>query len=296
MRIGWSTGYYEQFWGRWPFEGKQYGGSERIVVKTAIAQAKAGHSVTVRLPWDCEEKVWEGVRWIGQTHGSQRYDRLFCADDFSPSDRADARALVACRSDPPRHAAYDALIFLSKHHASLMGCPEAPAVGGGVDLAEYVGAVPRLPRRVICTSSPDRCPAVRSIGKPFDFVHTYKPVAGFDTIEVDRDELIRIQRTAKVLIYPLDPRRPSDFFSMAVLEALAAGTPVITSDADSMPEMWTDAALILPRPIDLGQWYEAVTHLLENPIAWRDRSKAGRALAAKYDWSLVANRYLEAFP
>jgi glycosyltransferase involved in cell wall biosynthesis len=80
---------------------------------------------------------------------------------------------------------------------------------------------------------------------------------------------------------------------MAVLEAMAAGTPVVVSDADSMAELWSSAAIVLPRPIDLGLWWETVTELLENPVLWRKYSRLGRMKAAQYDWSLVAQKYLE---
>jgi glycosyltransferase involved in cell wall biosynthesis len=81
---------------------------------------------------------------------------------------------------------------------------------------------------------------------------------------------------------------------MAVLEAMAAGTPVVVSDADSMPELWSDAAIVLKRPIDLGEWYETVSEVLDNPVTWKKHSIRGRRLALKYDWPTVALRYLEA--
>ena len=293
-RIGWSTGYHECYWGRWPFEGKQMGGSERIVVYTAIAQAKAGHEVTVRLPWDCEEKVWEGVRWIGKDHAAQRYDCLFCADDFDKSDGADRCALVACRSDAPRHTDFDALIFLSQTHADFCGHSGSPVVGGGVSLADYATPLPRLPQRVICTSSPDRCPRAAVIGRSFDFRHAYKPVQGFTSTEYDRADLIALQLSAQVMAYPLEPTRPSDFFSMAVLEAMAAGTPVVVSDADSMRELWNDAALVLPNPLRLSTWHAAVAELLRDRNLWQHYSDLGRAKAATYTWEKQSQRYLAA--
>lgn len=293
MNIGFSTGYLEGYWGEWPWT-RMYGGSERICVEVATALAALGHSVTVRLPYQMRSRVWRGVRWIPLDSAPERYDLLFLLDDFEQRDRGDTEALVACRSDPPRHADFDQLIFLSAHHARLMGHAGRPSVGGGVSVADYQAKKARLPRRVICTSSPDRCPQARAIGRHFDFVHSYKPVRGFDTVELDRDGLIDLQSTAQVLVYPLDPSRPSDFFSMAVLEAMAAGTPVVVSDADSMPELWSDSAIVLPRPIDLGVWYATVEDLLSDPVHWRIQSRLGRAKAAHHDWSLVAPRYLEA--
>lgn len=176
-----------------------------------------------------------------------------------------------------------------------MGHDGRPAVGGGVALADYRTPQARLPRRVIATSSPDRCPAARIIGKNFDFIHSYKPIPGYDSIELDDAGLRDLQQTARVLIYPLDPSRPSDFFSMAVLECLAAGTPVIVSDADAMLELWLDAARVLPRPINYGEWVFEVEDLLADRGRWKRQQARGLAVAAQYDWSAVADRYLNVF-
>jgi hypothetical protein len=272
-----------------------YGGSEKIVVEVACALA-ADHEVTVRLPYRIDSRVWRGVRWVGPDHQRERYDRLFCFDDFERRDDGEAVALVACRSDRPRHTDFSELVFLSEHHAKLMGHPGRPAVGGGVALADYATSKPRLHRRVICTSSPDRCRAAPIIGAAFDFVHSYRPVAGCPpTVELDRDGLRDLQQTAQVLIYPLDPIRSSDFFSMAVLEALAAGTPVVVSDADSMLELWNDAAAVLSRPIDYGEWMYEVEDLLTDRGRWKRQQARGLQVAARYDWPLVAQRYLGVF-
>lgn len=294
MRIVLATGWYENYWGNW-FTAPMVGGSEHIVMNLAREFVRAGHDVTLRVPYERDRDEWSGARVLSVGSGVVHADVAFCFDQFDGADIGDRRVLVACRSDPPPHADFDELIFLSRTHARLMGHPDRPAIGGGVNLAEYAPpAQPRIPRRVVCTSSPDRCPAASAIGRGFDFVHSYRPVRGLPpSVELSRPELVALQRSAQVLIYPLDPRRPSDFFSMAVLEAMAAGTPVVVSDADSMPELWSDAALVLPRPIDNGAWDEAVEELLGNRAAWRRHSMLGRALAERYDWPLVAARYLE---
>lgn len=303
MKIGFTTGYREDYWRGWPWV-KQYGGSEHIVVELAKAYALAGHQVTVRLPRGhftpeialapTLPTVWEGVLWTDIESPSRAFDLLFSFDDFDVRDTAGRTALVACRSDPPPHTRFDQLIFLSQHHARLMGHAGRPVVGGGVRLADYASAKTRLPRRVICCSSPDRCSRAGVIGRAFDFVHSYKPVAGFTTTQLSRVELIDLQQTAQVMVYPLDPVRPSDFFSMAVLEAMAAGTPVIVSDADSMPELWSEGAIILPRPIRLSQWHTTVEELLSNNAQWDHQQYKGRYVASHYDWPKVAQRYLEA--
>ena len=293
MNIVFSTGYAElsNYWGRWPFDGdRQYGGTERMLIEFAKEYAKE-HEVTVRLPYDTPERVEWGVKWIGSEALARHADLLLCWDDFTPKDTGSRMVLFNARSDPPRHTAYDEVIFFSKYQAAVLGHPDRPAVGGGVSLSDYARPLPRIARRVICTSSPDRCPQASAIGSGFDFVHTYKPVGGVGT-EYSRPEFIAIQQTAMVQIYPLDPIRPSDMYSMSVLEALAAGTPVVVSDADAMMECWGDVTLMLPRPIDLGVWTEAVERLLTDRKLWHGYSTAGKKRAKELSWPSQAQRFL----
>lgn len=176
-----------------------------------------------------------------------------------------------------------------------MGDDGAPTVGGGVDLKDYERGLKRTPGLVISTSSPDRCPAIFDIGSAFPgFFATYRQVPGMPkTTELSRAELVVVQQKAKALFYPLDPRRPSDFFSMSVLESLAAGTPVVVSDADAMKELWGDTAVVLPLPIRIGQWVETIEDLLCNKTRWNRLSLLGKKKAADFSWDRVAARYLK---
>ena len=297
MKIGFSTGFAAlgNYWGEWPFTVGMMGGSERILTEVAREFAKT-HGVVVRLPYmfppsdDHTRRQW-GVTWVDSDSPARDVDILFAVDDYEPRDNAPVSVLVACRSDPPPHTDFTRLIFLSQHHATLMGHPGAPYVGGGVDLADYLVPLPRVPRRVISTSSPDRCPAAMSILRSFDGVHSYRPVAGVGN-EMSRADLVALQKTAMVHVYPLDPIRPSDFFSMSVLESMAAGTPVIVSDADAMPELWSDAAVMLARPIRLAEWVETTEDLLANKRLWKRHAELGRKKAAGYTWAKQAAKYL----
>ena len=294
-RIVFSTGYRENYWGTNWFTAKQIGGSENMVVQLATSMAAQGHEVIVRLPYRSDTLTHRGVYWVGQENDPLKGDVLFCFDDFDRRDTATRTVLVACRSDPPPMTNFDEMIFLSRHHAKLMGHPDRPSIGGGVHLSDYKSGMRRTPGLVICTSSPDRCMAAFEIGPFFKkFVFTYKPVQGLPpTKQVTREELITLQKQAKALIYPLDPSRPSDFFSMAVLEALAAGTPVVVSDADSMPELWGDTATVLSRPIRVSKWVEVVDDLIANTVKWKRMSEQAKKKAADYDWAVVARKYLK---
>lgn len=290
MKVGFTTGYREDYWAGWPWR-VAYGGSEHMVVELAAALAAQGHEVTVRLPRELpEERVWRRVRWVGLSAPTQKYDVLFSFDDFAVHDVSEVAVLVACRSDPPPHTRFDQLVFLSKTHARLMGHPDRPAIGGGVALGHYKHQLKREPRRVIYTSSPDRGGFHAGvIGGEFRFTATYRGAQ-----ELSREGLVVLQQKAQALIHPCDPRRPSEFFCMAVLEALAAGTPCVISDADALPELWGDTAIVLPRPIRYTEWVDTVAELLTDKRRWAKLSEAGRLKAEPFDWHRQAVRYMEA--
>lgn len=294
-KIGLETGYTECYWGDW-FTSPMIGGSERIVVELAREFAALGHEVTVRLPYDHPDFVRYGVRWRSLSSPQERFDLLYSFDGHQLRNSGDCRVLVVCRSDPPPTTDWHQMIFLSPHHARLMGHPDRPSIGGGVRLEDYEGKSRRVPGRVICTSSPDRCSMAFPIGEMFPgFIATYRPVTGLPkTKEMTRDDLVKLQRSAMVMMYPLDPIRPSDFFSMSVLESLAAGTPVVVSDADSMSELWGGVTVMIPRPIHIAEWVGAIERLLIDKKHWTQYSMLGRAAAQQHAWPVVAQRYLDA--
>lgn len=287
MNILFSTGWVENYWDGWPWS-KQYGGSENMLVEVACELAEE-HNVTVRLPYEREATDFRGVHWVGLSHPSLRGDVLFCFDDYERRDSGARTLLVATRSEPPRHADFDELIFFSRTHARLMGHASRPAIGGGVRLSEYAEDLPRIPNRVIYTSSPDRGGHHAAvIGKEYDYVATYRGMN-----ELDHDAMVRLQKSAMVQIHPYDTSYESEFFCMSALEALAAGTPTILSDGPALAELWSDAAIILPRPIDYQDWSETISELLDDKAMWAEFSAAGKRLAQGYDWPIVARKFLD---
>jgi glycosyltransferase involved in cell wall biosynthesis len=76
-------------------------------------------------------------------------------------------------------------------------------------------------------------------------------------------------------------------FGLPVLEAMARGLPVATSNRSSLPEVAGDAALLFD-PTDVEAIRRAIEQLLADP-AERDRLRdAGRARAARFTWERTA--------
>ena len=88
-----------------------------------------------------------------------------------------------------------------------------------------------------------------------------------------RDELARV-RTAAALV--LAPSRSDDACPFAVVEALAAGVPVIASDRGGLPELAGPDATV---PVaDLDAWTRAVAQAWRDP---HDRRRRGEAALAR---------------
>jgi glycosyltransferase involved in cell wall biosynthesis len=72
-------------------------------------------------------------------------------------------------------------------------------------------------------------------------------------------------------------------FGLPVLEALACGTPVITSTASSLPEVAGDAALLVD-PEDTAALADAIGRLLAEPALAARLREAGPRQAARFSW------------
>ncbi len=88
---------------------------------------------------------------------------------------------------------------------------------------------------------------------------------------------------AECLVYP----SLYEGFGLPVLEAMASGTPVVTSNVSSLPEIAGDAALLVdPRPAD--ELAAACRRLLGDPALRADLAERGLRRAAGFTWERTA--------
>jgi len=83
-------------------------------------------------------------------------------------------------------------------------------------------------------------------------------------------------------------------FGLPVLEAMAAGTPVITSNVSSMPEIAGSAALLLD-PIDIEGLSSAIERVLGDPELRSELSRKGRMQAKRFSWKRCAEETLAVY-
>jgi glycosyltransferase involved in cell wall biosynthesis len=107
---------------------------------------------------------------------------------------------------------------------------------------------------------------------------------------VPGEDLPLIYRNANVFVFP----SVYEGFGLPILEAMAAGCPVVTTSAASLPEVAGDAAVVLP-PDDLEALVEAVSEIAEHNDLQRRLIKAGTARAKEFTWEETARQTLRVY-
>lgn len=83
-------------------------------------------------------------------------------------------------------------------------------------------------------------------------------------------------------------------FGLPVLEAMASGTPVICSDATSLPEVVGDAAL-LHHPQDIERLKQHILMMIEDVGLGQHLSRQGLDRAASFSWKICADHTIKAY-
>ena len=106
----------------------------------------------------------------------------------------------------------------------------------------------------------------------------------------DDEALCALYHAAVALVYP----SLADGFGLPIVEAMACGCPVITSNVSSMPEVAGDAALLVD-PRAVAALAGALEHLLAAPAVRADLAARGRARAALFTWDEAARQTLRCY-
>ncbi|MBI1805770.1 MAG: glycosyltransferase family 4 protein [Ignavibacteria bacterium] len=105
--------------------------------------------------------------------------------------------------------------------------------------------------------------------------------------EVSSADLISAYSLAEVFVLPSE----YEGFGFPALEAMACGTPVVVSNAGSLPEIVGDAALVVPSH-DVGALEEAMMNIIRQPGIKRSLVERGFQHVRKYSWCTTAKQTL----
>lgn len=117
-------------------------------------------------------------------------------------------------------------------------------------------------------------------------VADYVRFAGF----VPEEHLVALYSAAEVLAYP----SLYEGFGLPVVEAMACGTPVITSPVGSIPEVAGDAALLVD-PKDTAALVDVLLRLLESPEQRQDLIARGYERLKLFSWERAARATLATY-
>jgi glycosyltransferase involved in cell wall biosynthesis len=104
--------------------------------------------------------------------------------------------------------------------------------------------------------------------------------------EIDTSELVNQYRSASIVVAP----STYEGFGLPVAEAMACGSPVVTTTAGALPEVVGDAGILVP-PADVKALVEAISALMDNPAKRRQLSEIGRRrIVQTFNWRNTAKR------
>lgn len=107
---------------------------------------------------------------------------------------------------------------------------------------------------------------------------------------VDDDQLIELYRQAALFVFP----SRYEGFGLPVLEAMACGCPVISSNASSLPEVTGDAALLVD-PLDADGLVKAMQRVLSDQDLSRELRARGPARAEQFSWDRTAREMVAVY-
>ncbi|MFN8512094.1 MAG: glycosyltransferase [Chloroflexia bacterium] len=109
------------------------------------------------------------------------------------------------------------------------------------------------------------------------------------TGRISDEEKLALLNAAELYAYP----SLYEGFGISPLEAMRCGTPVISSDRSSLPEVIGEGGLqVEPTPEKLGA---AIAFALQTPHELRELHRRGLAQAARFSWARTAQETLAAY-
>jgi len=102
---------------------------------------------------------------------------------------------------------------------------------------------------------------------------------------LEDETLASLYRLASVFVFP----SLYEGFGLPPLEAMASGTPVVTSNVSSMPEVTGDAAVLVD-PYSVESIVEGIARVLKDPALSADLRRKGIARAREFSWDRSVQR------
>lgn len=127
-----------------------------------------------------------------------------------------------------------------------------------------------------------------------DIIRTRNDLALEDRIKllgyVAEDDLPLVHQGADLFVYP----SLYEGFGLPVLEAMASGIPVITSQVSSLPEVAGDSCCLI-NPLNVEELAAAIERILESSSLQAQMAQAGLARAREFSWRKTAEETFQVY-
>lgn len=245
----------------------------RLVVRTALARIRRAADLAIVPSRVVKDDV---VRRLGLPDDRVMVTPEGCEARFRPAPAEAVDAAAARYRLPPRYVLAVGTLEPRKNLGALLHAFARLRRRGSVDPELHLvlaGARGWLDAPIFRT--------VRSLG-----LEQAVRFPGF----IDDDDLPAVYSGAALFVFP----SLYEGFGLPLLEAMACGVPVVTSNVASMPEVAGGAALLVdPRDVD-GLAAAVAQGLRDEPMRARLRA-AGIARARRFSWETAARRTLDAY-
>lgn len=227
--------------------------------------------------------VWQSrltFRW-----SARRADALFSVSDYSKGEIVKRYGVPAERVNVTFNG-----VDASRFHPGPEGADLVRALG--LEPGNYIITVGRLePRknqanliRAWGQLGPD-APQLVVVGQPdfsFEDIYQAQQEVSRKVVMLDKvsdEQLPALLRHARLFAYPAF----AEGFGMPVIEALASGVPVVTSNTTSLPEVAGDAAILID-PFSVGSIRDGLKQGLVSGEPRQEMVRRGLQQAQRYGW------------
>ncbi|MGA7159590.1 MAG: glycosyltransferase family 1 protein [Bacteroidota bacterium] len=107
---------------------------------------------------------------------------------------------------------------------------------------------------------------------------------------ISNEDLILAYNSAEMFVLP----SLYEGFGLPALEAMASGTPVVVSNAGSLPEIVGNAAIVCESG-NHGMFADAMMNLHRNPALKEEMIKKGKERSRSFSWQVTAKKTLEVY-
>jgi glycosyltransferase involved in cell wall biosynthesis len=260
--------------------GRRRGGPLQRLYMALVSATARGATLALT---DSEASRQDILKRLALPRERVRVIPLAVDERYDPEPAPDDAAVRASYGLPDRYVLYLGSFGWRKNLATVLATYRwaGPAIGDECPLV----VAGRLPEGD-AGSSPATAPDPRRLMREGSVSEGYVHFSGF----IDEVDKPAVYRGAVAFIFP----SRYEGFGLPPLEALACGTPVVASDAASLPEIVGDAGILLP-PDDAEGMAGALIQLACDEVFRAEMSRRALAQAAAFSWERTAKATLAAY-